>query len=330
MNTRKCFRRLAFLLVLAGALSLPANALAQPSGRQTTRDGKHVLVNRPEAGLQWAISYSPQEGTITGNVFDPSGGDPSYIWCDRVSDDGVMNPSAVQISWRCEGADQCTQSPCDASGWTDLGTVPLGGFFFLPAVDPFVTLMQPGAYCDPAILGPITEFGNIRSFEVDTSICGYASMTQTTLTPVEEGDGIWTRIWNYELNHPRDGSVFVTIMIGDDVVYTEELEVPHDSGLLGPRNEDDEPIGLCIKPGFVPAGTLVGLNIQTREPGEAETTTSSSSDLASPAHSTPGVIHMLDMSVSQDCTSEDLGRQLVDADRWAVVSRGLPELPPLP
>lgn len=329
MNTRKCFRTLAFLSVIALGLSLVPAALAQPSGRQTTPDGKHILVNRAESGLQWAISYLPIEGVITGNVFDPGGGDPSYIWCRRVGDDGVMDPAAVMIDWACEGADACTQSPCNASGWTDLGVVPLGGFFFLPAVDPFVPLMQPGTYCDPIRTGPVVEFGTIPSFEVDTSICRYASMTQTTLTPIEENDGVWVRIWNYALNEPVGGSVFVTLMIGDEVVYADELEVPRDSGLLGPRNDQGDPIGLCLRPGAIPAGTLVGLNIQARE-AEAELADPAvdrGSDLARPQHSTPGVVHMLDLSISTDCQLEERGRQLVNAERWDLVSRGLPLLP---
>lgn len=329
MKNRKCFRLLAFCAIVALGIGLAATADAQ-SGRQTTPDGKHVLVNRAESGLQWAISYSPNAGTITGNVFDPGGGDPSYIWCDRVGDDGVMDPAAVQIDWRCEGADQCTQSPCSASGWVDLGVVPLGGFFFLPAVDPFVTLQLPGTYCDPIRVGPVVEFGTIPSFEVDSSICRYASMTQTTLTPVEADDGIWARIWNYQLDEPEGGSVFVTLMIGDEIVYSEELEVPRESGLLGPRDANGDPIGLCLRPGAIPAGTLVSLNIQARE-GDTGTQTTTGvnegSDLASPQHSTPGVIHMLDLSVSTNCVSQESGRQLVNAERWDLVSRGLPLLP---
>lgn len=327
MESQTLFRGIALLLV-TGGLALVQNAEAQPSGRRTTRDGKHQMVNRAEAGLQWAVSYTPQEGVLTGNVFDPSGGEPAYVWCRRVGDDGVMDPNEVEILWQCEGAERCNESPCDASGWSSFGNepIPLGGFFFQPAVDPFITLMQPGAYCDTIRVGPVTEFGNLRSFEVDSSICSYATMTQRALTPIEEGDGIWVRIWNYQLDNPRDGSVFVTLMIEDEVVYSEELLVPRSSGLLGPRDENGDPIGLCLKPGAVPAGALVALNIQTRDAPEG-VTTSTRSDLARPAHSSPGVIHALDFSVSADCVAEDRGRQLVNADRWDLVSDSLPRLP---
>lgn len=326
----KLVRRVAAAGVLVAVL--PGLAWPQPSGRQTTPDGRHVLVNRAEAGLQWAISYSPNEGTITGNVFDPNGGDPSYIWCERLRDDGVMDPAAVAIDWRCEGADPCTMSPCDASGWSDLGVVPLGGFFFLPARDPFVTLMRPGTYCDPIRVGFVVEFAGNPSWEVDTAICHYASMAQPTQTSVNEGEDIWIRAWNYALEKPVGGTAHYTVMLGDEVIYTEALPIPKPSGLLGPVDEEGRPLpqGICVRPSApVPSGTQVSFNVQIREPetAEAQAADDSIPDLASPQHSTPGVIHHIDLAVSPNCASAENGRPLVTNDTWELVSNGLPLLP---
>jgi len=330
-------RSLAFYGLLAFGIASAPMAHAQfPSGRQTTPDGKQVLVNRSQGGLQWAISYSPNDGTITGNVFDPGGGDPSYIWCERVGDDGVMDPSAVQIDWRCEGGSPCEQSPCLASNWTDLGVVPLGGFFFLPARDPFVTLQLPEAYCDPIILGFVNEFAGSPSWEVDTVLCPYASMTQPSLTPVEANEDIWVRVWNYALEEPRDGTGYFTLMLGDQVIYNEEMPIPKQSGLLGPFGVPEGEVGICLRPNIsAPAGTPVSWNIQLREPEVATQNASSrsdsgsdgSSDLAGPLHSTPGVVHMIEITVGSNCLGEPAGRRLTTNDAWTHVSPGLPTLP---
>ncbi len=333
MTMRKRLRILAFLSLLPLGLALAPSAWGQPSGRQTTPDGRHVLVNRAESGLQWAISYSPLPGTITGNVFDPAGGDPNYIWCDRVGDDGVLDPAAIEISWQCEGADACTQSPCDASGWTGLGTVPLGGFFFLPARDPFVTLQQPGQYCDPIRFGISTDLGT-PSWEVDTSVCPYASMTQPTQTAVDAGEDIYVRVWNWQLDDPVGGSLAFTLMLGDEVIYSEYVPIPKDAGLLGPVDSNEDPLAICIRPeNAAPAGTQVSWNVQlhptspTAPEASADDVVDSIPELGRPLHSTPGVVHMIEMTVGSNCEGEPAGRRLVTNDTWQHVSAGLPPLP---
>ncbi|MDG2306047.1 MAG: hypothetical protein P8R42_15635 [Candidatus Binatia bacterium] len=319
-------------MTLAFGMGFAPVAQSQPTGRQTTPDGKQVLVNRAEGGLQWAISYSPNEGTITGNVFDPSGGDPSYIWCRRIGDDGSFDPAAIAIDWQCEGANACTMSPCDSSGWSNLGVVELGGFFFLPARDPFVTLQRPGAYCDPLILGFVEEFAGNPSWEVDTSICPYASMTQNTRTPIEAGEDVFVRFWNWPLDDPAGGTFHFTLMLGDEVIYSETASIPKQSGLLGPLDDENNPAAICVRPDNpVPAGTPISWNVQLREaPGAEEAQVAvvdGIPDLAGPLHRTPGVVHMIEVSVGSNCEGEPLGRRLVAPDAWTHVSPGLPVLP---
>lgn len=321
-------RKLAFCLALS--VCLASAAAAQPSGRQTTPDGRQILVNRAEGGLQWAISYAPNDGTITGNVFDPGGGEPSYIWCRRVGDDAVMDPALVVIDWQCEGASACQQSPCLASNWNDLGVVPLGGFFFLPAADPFVTLQEPGTFCDPIRVGFVNEFVGTPSWEVDSSICRYASMTQPSLTPIEADDDIFVRVWNFALQEPENGTGLFTLMFGEDVVYSEEMSIPKESGLFGPFGVGDG-VGICLRPGKAyPAGTQVAFNLQMREPAAeppASVESRAGLELGRPMHSTPGVIHMLEITVGSNCAGEPAGRRLTVNDGWALVSKGLPLLP---
>jgi len=312
---------------------VPPAAYAQPSGRQTTPDGMQVLVNRAEGGMQWAISYAPNDGTITGNVFDPGGGAPSYIWCQRVGDDGVMDPAAVKIDWACEGASACAQAPCLASDWNPLGTVPLGGFFFLPATDPFVTLQQPGTYCDPSGVGFANEFAGTPSWETDTNVCRYATMVQPSLTPIEAGEDLFVRVWNFDLEDPDGGKGFFTLMVGDEVVYSEEMPIPKESGLLGPFGVGPDGVGVCVRPEKQwPAGSLVSYNLQLRPPPAERTTgarrgTAAVARLERPFHSTPGIMHMLEITVGSNCEGEPAGRHLTTNDRWTHVSTGLPARP---
>src|SRR5262249_35001961 len=63
-----------------------------PSGLQVTPDGKRTLVSKDVNGQRWAITMNPDDGTVTGNVFLPEGGEPQFVWCQRTGDDG--NPDA--------------------------------------------------------------------------------------------------------------------------------------------------------------------------------------------------------------------------------------------
>lgn len=320
---------------LAVILAIPLPSVAQPSGRQTTPDSKQVLVNRAQGGLQWAISYTPGDGTITGNVFDPAGGEPQFIWCERMGDDGSLDPREVMIDWRCEGSFSCTQSPCLATNWNELATVPLPGSFFLPARDPFIPLQLPEHYCDPIRIGFLPdELAGNPSWEVDTAICEYATMVQTTQTPIEAGEDVWVRIWNWALEEPEGGVLLVSILLGDEVLYSDSVDIPKPSGLLGPEDDEGRPLGICVRPSApVPAGTPVAYHLQIRPPAGAAVAaapaTEADPDLGRPFHSTPGVVHMLDLAISPGCEAQELGRRLVTHDTWERVSTGVREVPRL-
>lgn len=101
------------------------------SGLQVTPDGARTLISKDVAGERWAITLD-RDGTVTGNVFLPGGGEPAFVSCERVSDDGNRDPSAVLITFSCAGAGRCTSEPCTADAWTPLGEVTLPGSFFLP------------------------------------------------------------------------------------------------------------------------------------------------------------------------------------------------------
>jgi subtilisin family serine protease len=116
--------------VVQALAQLPAST--PQSGLQITPDGKRTLVSKDIQGQRWAITLNSDDSTVTGNVFSPGGGDPQFVWCEKLFDDGNANPSAVQITFACSGADRCLGAPCSPSAWAPIAQVTLPGSFFLP------------------------------------------------------------------------------------------------------------------------------------------------------------------------------------------------------
>jgi hypothetical protein len=127
-----------FLPPLGAAQASSANppsaspAGASPSGVQITPDSKRTLISKDVGDERWAITSNGDDSTVTGNVFRSSGGDPQFVWCQRVSDNGDPNPETVLITFSCSGADRCNASPCSAGDWSFISDVTLPGSFFLP------------------------------------------------------------------------------------------------------------------------------------------------------------------------------------------------------
>jgi hypothetical protein len=94
------------------------------AGVRTTPDGARTLLSKDVGGQRWAITRNP-DGTVTGNVFLPAGGEPSFVWCEQTGDDGS------QVSLRCLGADRCRAEPCDPARWRFIASVTLPNAFFL-------------------------------------------------------------------------------------------------------------------------------------------------------------------------------------------------------
>jgi subtilisin family serine protease len=114
---------------VASATAVPAGTSA--SGLQITPDQKRTLISKDVASERWAITQNP-DGSVTGNVFSATGGDPKFVSCTRTGDDGNPDPDAVQISFACSAADRCAADPCTPDEWTLIGTVTLPGSFFRP------------------------------------------------------------------------------------------------------------------------------------------------------------------------------------------------------
>src|SRR5687767_13800102 len=108
-------------VTLAGA----ATAGAQ-TGVQVAPDGKSNLISKDVGDERWAIHYDLDDGTITGNVFFPAGGDPLFVWCEERSSDGN------ELTIGCWGAGKCNGAPCAPTDWSFIREVALPLQFFHP------------------------------------------------------------------------------------------------------------------------------------------------------------------------------------------------------
>jgi outer membrane protein assembly factor BamB len=133
--------RLAFLALAAVALARPAPASAQPSGVQITPDGLYNLVSKDVGAERWAITRN-DDGTITGNVFFPDGGDPKFVWCEEQSS------TEEDITLVCSGADRCTLETCTPDDWAFIAEVTLPFSFFTP--DPVAASAFAASMASPA------------------------------------------------------------------------------------------------------------------------------------------------------------------------------------
>lgn len=102
---------------------------ARGSGIQATPDGKRTLISKEVQGARWAITRNADDGTVTGNVYSPGGGDPIFLFCEetRRTDD--------EVTLACSGAKGCVAAPCGGFSPISEVTLPLD-FFALPEPPP--------------------------------------------------------------------------------------------------------------------------------------------------------------------------------------------------
>jgi len=129
----------------------PSTAHAQAGGARgatLTLDQLNFLVTKDVGAERWSISYSLEpvvspEGlvvnqllSVTGNVYQPDGSPPSFVYClEREDSTGTLQDPASEFRFSCSGASACagTASECAATGWTLISDdIPLQASFFLP------------------------------------------------------------------------------------------------------------------------------------------------------------------------------------------------------
>ncbi len=109
----------------ARASARPAGMVENlPSGAQPSADRRGDLVSKDVGAERWAITRNRDDGTITGNVFLPDGGEPRFVWCEETRSGEILELA-------CFGADRCDASPCP-DAWGFIADVEIPGTFFAP------------------------------------------------------------------------------------------------------------------------------------------------------------------------------------------------------
>jgi hypothetical protein len=97
-----------------------------PSGLQVSPDRKRNMISKDVGSERWAITYNLADGTVTGNVFFPGGGEPKFVWCAQNS------ASEQEVVLGCSGADRCAAVPCLREAWSFIADVTLPRSFLFP------------------------------------------------------------------------------------------------------------------------------------------------------------------------------------------------------
>jgi hypothetical protein len=158
------------LVALTGALSLVACCLAPSlasaqAGSTVTPDRLTYVVNKDLAGERWTITMNlasvdpPRLINVTGNVFRPGGGPPSFIWCQiRPDSTGNLSDPNSTFALRCYGTSACgqTATACARDDWRLIAErVEIQARFFLPEGVSIQSGAAPASA--PAALAPITS-----------------------------------------------------------------------------------------------------------------------------------------------------------------------------
>lgn len=102
-----------------------SGAQTRQSGLQITPNGKRVLISKDLGGQRWAITRNLDDGTVTGNVYDTAGGDPTFLFCTQTSS------TVEEVALSCHGAGRCLASPCGVD-FQPIADVTLPQSFFAP------------------------------------------------------------------------------------------------------------------------------------------------------------------------------------------------------
>jgi len=138
------------LIASGRALLAPSSAVAQANDRGATLslDRLNFLVNKDVGAERWSISLNfvptpteqggvvPLLESVTGNVFQPDGTPPSFIYCTPRGDStGSLDDIASEFRFSCQGTSACdsTARDCAQNRWVLISDdIRLPSSFFLP------------------------------------------------------------------------------------------------------------------------------------------------------------------------------------------------------
>jgi len=115
--------------------------------------------------------------------------------------------------------------------------------------DVFAGRRPAGAVCDDAgyYLDPLT-----LSFEVDTGLCDYLTVTQATRTALAAGDTVAVELYHGQLAAPTPSLGYAGLALGGVIVWSVEVPIPGEAGTIEGRFIVEEAL---------PAGAMVQMRV---------------------------------------------------------------------
>jgi hypothetical protein len=263
----------------------PAGLDGRGSGIQLTPDEKRILISKQVEGARWAITRNVDDGTVTGNVYFPDGGDPLFLFCEET------DATADEVTLRCSGADGCVAAPCGGFSFLSEVTLP-SAFFALPtpvplpegplgrrrfSIDPTTSGIRAYSSFGPTDALGFEGFLDLEGTEVDPAtgiarIDVVGASERITLDGVTSGGPIVICIEPLPDQFPVIGAGIVDCNGGTAVGY--DLTYDHNVGVVGQDGftaqqctaaggvVEDEP-----HPGVCNGGPVVGTSTVDTGPG---------------------------------------------------------------
>jgi hypothetical protein len=101
------------------------------------------------------------------------------------------------------------------------GVLPSRWTLLAPADDPWATHADPLAPCDPRGLKDEGDF-----FEIDTRVCGAATVQQPLGTDIHAGDRLEALVWHLDLVADSPATGHVVLTVGDEVLLEQDVPIP--------------------------------------------------------------------------------------------------------
>lgn len=97
------------------------------------------------------------------------------------------------------------------------------------------------------------DFVGQYSFGVDTSLCPYTTVVQTTLEDLCPGESVLVWLWRFALTGPEGANAHIAVQVGDEPLFEDVVPIPNTSAL----KVDNYPVAR-----FHPKGTPITFHIR--------------------------------------------------------------------
>lgn len=144
----------------------------------------------------------------------------------------------------CGGAVDPGRAAPDAGRGVADGVWPSRWTLLAPSDDPWGTHRDPEAPCDPRGLRDETDY-----FEIDTRVCGAATVEQPLGVEIRAGDRLEALVWHLDLVADTPATGHVALAIGEHVLLEQDVAIPSGERLYDVRRVAtfDAPAGAPVR-----------------------------------------------------------------------------------